>query len=257
MPIVRLTATLAMPIVLTDDLHLDGLLAAVHPLCQRHPISRATPVDALIRPPLPIATVTARGHAVMLGTVAQFPDDARLTTDYATKRRDGSDVEAFARKVNSKAGPDKDRMIQLPLVVAREVWWDAVGLRKPILTLARRIHAIGAWRGQGYGHVLSWRADKLDDPARVVLQRGGRLQRHVPAAWAPDAPPVQGAYEPPYWHPARLSQDILRAGSRAAIAEDILALADAMGTPEQLRAHRERHEARREARRAALVAGGA
>jgi hypothetical protein len=256
MPIVRLIATLDMPIVLADDLHLDGLLAAVHPHCQRHPISRATPVDDLIRPPLPIATVTARGRAVMLGTVAQFPDDARLTTDYATKRRDGADVEAFARRVNSKAGPDKDRMIQLPLIVAREVWWDAVGLRLPILRLARRVQSIGAWRGQGYGRVLSWRAEKLDDPARVVLQRGGRLQRHIPAEWAPDTPPVRGAYEPPYWHPVRLSQSILRAGTRAAIAEDILALADALGTREQQAAHRERHEARREARRAAMAAGG-
>lgn len=252
MGVVRLTATLASPIVLTDDLHLDGLLASAHPSCRASPIGRETGEADLIDPPLPICQLTAHGATVRLCTAAILPDEARTGSERAIRRRDGDDISMIALPIHLGLGPNKNRLHKLPTVVTPCVSWLAVGERRGLIRLARRIAFLGGWRSAGFGAVSAWTAEYVSqDEACATLLQGGVAQRHLPASWVEWAADLTvGPFRAPYWHPARQTESIVRAGSRCALHPDIEEQVYALAQPAACRDHRDRHVARADARRA-------
>lgn len=251
MGVVRLTATLGAPVVMRDDLHLDGLFMAAHPACRSQPLARSSPPSEFREPPIPIARLTWEGVSVYLATVAQLPPEARLETEHHIKRRDEQDIEALAKPVHLGLGPAKNRMISLPIVVTPTISWLLLGEAKTVRRFAERTRQIGSWRAQGYGIVTAWRAEYVEDwcaAAPTVLVSGGRAQRHLPASWCTVGQPVVGAYRPPYWHPARQADPIIRAGDRCAIDPAILDAVRHLADPAVTREHKLAHQRRALAR---------
>ena len=142
---------------------------------------------------------------------------------------------------------------QLPATTVVTPWirWLAIGDRREIMRLARRIQQIGQWRSAGYGQVLSWQAEALDlDPVSVLVDHS-IAQRHLPAAWCQWAEStVEGPYRPPYWHPERQSDLIVRAGTRCVLKPSVEEACRAVAHPDALRAHKERKIRRARARSA-------
>jgi hypothetical protein len=251
--VLRLTATLAAPVVLTDELHLDGVLASAHPMCRAAPVSRDTPAAALVHPPLPVAQPCVARVRAALCTAAIFPEGARLSGEQTVRRRDAEDHEALARPLSLGVGPGKNRLMRLPTIVAPSVSWYAVGSRREILRLVRRrVLYVGSWRSAGYGQVTAWEAEYVEvDPTVVLVDAAGVAQRHLPAEWVAWAEAVvTGPLRPPYWHPARQTAAIVRAGTRCELLPGVVEVVRALAQPDAIRRHRERKDVARAARRA-------
>lgn len=243
--LLEVTAYLRTPIVLTDELHLDGLLMSAHPLMREHPISRSTPAEALSTAPIPIASLTWGGATAALCSTAHFPDDARTTTSQATKRRDPEDVYRLTNRYNPSYGRGKDRMRQLPVVVTPSVSWLGIGDRRGVSRLCRRISHIGGWRSAGYGEVIGWDCYYVDSPPVAVLVQGGVAMRHLPKVWCQWGSVTRScSIVPPYWHPARATEEVVLTGIRCAIESGVEARANEIADPDAFRAHRRRHENR-------------
>jgi len=245
--IVEVVATLAAPLVLTDEMHLDGLLASAHPMCRESPIGRDTPVTALVSPPLSVMQLSFGGATVRLCTVADAAQSAQLTTSQVVKRRDALDIAALARPIHLGLGPGKNRLGRLPVVVTPTLTWRAIGDRRGIVRLAKRITHVGTWRAAGYGQVVHWDVTMhaVDDPESVLV-RDGRAQRTLPASWVEDAETVTtGAIQAPYWHPARQGASIVPVGARCTLRAAIIDGVRQAAHHEHQVAHRKRHEARR------------
>jgi hypothetical protein len=245
MPVVLLTAHVAAPIVIDDELHLDGLLETAHPNSRQVPVSRTTRLEDLPTVPIPICSHSLDGLTTRLCTSMRLPDAARMVRSHVVKRRDGEDIEALANGVNLGLGPGKNRMNALTTLITPYVQWLAIGDRRELLRLARRVLFVGSWRSAGYGLVTGWTAENVDADPPTVLVADGVAQRHLPASWcAWHEGTVTGPIRPPYWHPARQTETIVRAGTRCALKPTVEAACHAVADPAALRAHRERKIAR-------------
>lgn len=261
MSLLRIQATLAAPVVVSDDLHFDGLLMTAHPIARAAHVSRETPLDQLPAIPLPLQRATLRAITLPLASAAVWPAEAKLSTDHTVKRRDAWDLEALALPIHLGLGPGKNRMQQLPIVIARAVTWWAMGRRREVLRLCQRITHVGSWRAAGYGAVVRWEVQLMDptehDPTHVLV-RDGVAQRHLPAEWCVQAESLSDApIEPPYWHPARARPRVARAGTRVILTRELIESCYAAADPAKNDAYRQRRDAERHARRARADAAGA
>lgn len=212
MPVLRITARLGGPVVVRDALHLDGILAAVHPDCVGGALHRASDASEVIRPPLPIVVRRFEDDPVHLASAEEWPEDARRRSGHLTRRRDPDDLDHLTRPIQTASGPDRDVMLRFPVVEAATVSWVAVGDRSGVVSLLKRVPAIGSIRRHGYGVVLGWDVEVVRgaDPASVLVSRGV-ARRHLPASWceAPQAVTV-GAWRAPYWHPSSIGARVTR-----------------------------------------------
>lgn len=261
MSLLLVEATLGSPVVVRDELHLDGLLMAAHPLARETPIARTDSLDALPAIPLPLQRLTLRGFRLPLATVAIWPEEARLGTDHTVRRRDGVDIEMLASPINLGLGPGKNRMQRLPIVIAPRVSWYAMGRRREVLRLVQRITHLGAWRSAGYGQVHAWTVTTLHpeqhDPTSVV-RREGVAMRPLPRSWCADATTVHAAaLEPPYWHPGRIVPDVVPAGTPITLTRELMEACYAAADPAKNDRWRMRRDQERRARRAGTDGAGA
>ena len=216
-PVLRVTAQLQTPVAIPvhGSLHLDGLLMAVHP--DAHKIdnpSKAMPLSELMALPLPLVRFNHAGIGdVALCSAMQVSEDARVEVEPWTKRRDGYDALVAAKPYTTHVGPSKDRFQKATLVVAREVWWWAVGDRKGVARLVRRVKHVGRLRKMGHGRVRSWTVERAEgvDPLEVlVASEDGTANRTLPPEWLSYWSSLQSrlAVAPPYWHPDRLGEAV-------------------------------------------------
>jgi len=230
MPVVEVVARLGTPVVVTDALHLDGILAAAHPDCVGGHLTRTCDASEIIRPRLPIVARSAYGEEVYLCSAEEWPADARRRSGHLTKRRDGEDLDHLTLPVQTASGPGRDVMLRHPVVEAPWMRWIAVGSVQGIRKLLRRAEAVGSLRRHGYGMVLAWEVRKQDGVAPIeVLIAAGAARRHLPAAWC-DAPKIVdvGAIRPPYWHPCSRGPRVRR-GVPTGLHETTIALLATVG----------------------------
>lgn len=252
MSLVAVTAYLDSPVLTSEEIHFDGLLAAAHPSCRHQPVGRETPLAALARPRLPVCDVRVHRWRIALASVAEYAPEAQLGSVHAVRRRDGWDIEALAQPIHLGLGPGKNTMKRLTIVTSPWVRWWAVGNRREILRLVNRHVHVGQMRSHGYGLVRAWSAEYVEgsDPLRVWIDQG-RAARHLPAAVCTAAARVEdGAVEPPYWHPGRVTAQVVPAGTRAAIAPEWVAEIRRLASPEAARQVKASKDAARRARQA-------
>lgn len=218
MPVVEVIARLGAPVVVTDALHLDGILSGVHPDTVGGHLHRGADPSEIIRPRLPVVSRSLYGEEVYLCSAEEWPAEARRRSGYLTRKRDGDDLDYLTQPIQTASGPGRDVLLRYPVVEAPWVRWVAVGSRRGILTLIRRAEAVGAIRRHGHGAVLAgagdvlgWEVRRLDMPALEVLVAGGLARRHLPAAWCDTPAAVDvGALRHPYWHRASYGPRVRR-----------------------------------------------
>lgn len=222
----RVTAHLVSPIAASHDLHLDAVLGAkARNYMGTYAPSRATPVEELKDPLIPVARLEVRGVTCWLSSAWQFPADAELQQTRLVKRRDGMDAWWLARPWNVASGPGKSRFERVQLVAAPRVsWLVAWGTRRALVQELKRVDQVGAMRRHGHGVVRpkGWEVEEAGDaPPDALLVRDGVAQRHLPAAWCASGHVDHGAFRPPYWH-AGLKGPRVRAGAPVEVHGDVL-----------------------------------
>lgn len=222
MPVVEVIAHLGAPVVVTDALHLDGILSAVHPDCVGGGLTRTCAEDEIARPPIPLVARSAYGEEVYLCSAEEWPEGARRRSGHLTRRRDGDDLDRLTKPVQTASGPARDVLLRFPVVEAPWVRWIAVGGPEGIERLIRRARSVGSQRRQGYGEVLRWEVREMAEakPMEAIVSSGA-ARRHLPAAWC-EAPEIVdvGAVRPPYWHPSSRGPRVRR-GTPTGIRGDI------------------------------------
>lgn len=248
--LVRVVASLGTPAVISDELHLDGLVAAAHPVCREQHVTRDVDLRALREPAIPIMRLDHAGAGAALCTAAHFAEGTRLTTTRFIKRKDGEDLAQLARPVNLALGPGKNRMGRLPLVASPTITWEAIGDKRGLVRLVQRLTHVGSDRASGYGYVREWSVTWVETEApETVLVRDGIAQRHLPAAWCEwAAGETTGALVFPYWHPGRQMERIVPAGTRCVLTREVVERVRAAADRGHQSAHRARHELRTIAR---------
>lgn len=225
MALLRVVARLGSPVVLREALHLDAILAAVHPSCVGGLLHRGSDASEIVVPPLPLATLRACGVVVHMASADQWPPEVRRRSGYLSRRRDGDDLDHLTRPVQTASGPDRDVLLRFPSITAPTVSWLAVGDRRGVQELLRRVGAVGALRRHGYGAVLEWTVREEEGDPASVLVASGVAQRHLPAEWCEEPESVVlGAWRLPYWHASVVGPRVSRGtptGLRAEVREGV------------------------------------
>lgn len=226
MSLCRVTAHLTTPVASYHPLHLDGMLAA-KAFDSEHHLTRQCDASTIADPSIPIARLHLLGARCYLCTAWIWPEDAERGREHFTTRKDAEDIERRASPWQVSAGPEKARHMPVPTIESASVSWLCIGGRQGLRAALRYVHSIGMLRRQGYGAVQGWEVETLADdiPRSVVLiDSEDRAARHLPAAWA-TGQTEQGAYEAPYWHPARTAAARIATGTPCALHPDVLAAA--------------------------------
>lgn len=224
MSLCRVTAHLSAPVASYHPLHLDGVLAA-KAFDTEHHLTRQCDADAIVDPPIPVARLHLLGARCCLCTAWIWPEDAVRGREHFTTRKDTEDIERRSGPWQVSAGPEKARHMPVPTIEAASVSWLCIGRRASLREILRYVPSVGMLRRQGYGTVREWEVETLADDlpkALVLVDPEGRAARHLPGAWATGAT-EQGAYEAPYWHPARTAATRIATGTPCILRSDVLA----------------------------------
>lgn len=206
----RITARLQTPVICDDRLPLDGVLF-YFAMRERHGFEISTvPGHAIIGEdgdkrrivPLAVYYRNARGidywfyrcsFACWVGTVAEG-------RDYWVKRFDQQysstvDFQGRRGKVVTKSGKYKGYRMPVFTRHALAVRWYAVGDKAETERLLNFCTNLGKKSSQGYGSILEWTVDAIEDDYSV-RGRGGQLMRAVPSESG-----LLTGFRPSYWSP--------------------------------------------------------
>jgi hypothetical protein len=208
---------------------LDGLLeyalSPYHPgAVPRHAVDRSLPAPPMAAIPIPILRRRLGGWPVACCSdpiVGLAADDRHEHVNRRLAVEEAALLAPEARLVVSTTNSwTKSYRIPLRRRVVPAVCWFAVGDRKRVLGVLRRVHSLGKKVSIGHGRVAGWTAERVehdyswfaplpDDPTRLVLMRtlpgGPWLPMDNLVGYRRDF----GACVAPYWHPARATE-ILR-----------------------------------------------
>mgnify|MGYP000929712312 FL=1 len=223
MPTCIVTARLLSPVAAYHPLHLDGLLAAVAHGASHH-LCRSSPATDIAIPPIPIYHLDVLGSGCYLSSAWLWPEGAARGRERFTKKKDAADIELRDRVWNHKSGPEKAYDVAIPTIESQTVSWVAVGSRRGLIEALRYVRQIGMMRRHGYGMVGDWDVSLApeQDPIQTLIDTSGRAARHLPATWA-NGETERGAYEPPYWHPARAADVRVPIGTLCQLRPEVMA----------------------------------
>lgn len=210
-------------------MHLDGALQAVHPDCRGDHVTRFD--RRLNYPTLPVAKFSVRDRWVYMTSAEQWPAEARRGRSAMVKTYDGADADLRAGTISTSAGPERLYQLPVPLIESPSVSWLAVGNRRSVKEMLKKVRQVGMYRRHGYGIVDRWEIEVVDEPPAAVLTGPDHvLRRHVPEAWCERVGDVvrsaPGRCLPPYWHLDL--EPVVRAGTVAHLAPEVLAEVQAL-----------------------------
>lgn len=193
----RVTATLAMPVIETRPIHLDALLAAAWLKREAEKGRRHFTLARELKLPLLRLCLNSEAGHVWFWAASRsiWPPETRYGRTAFTKRADAVDVEQLFRH-NPTSGPTRDYLVRLSSRMAPTVSWLCFGHKDGVESLLKRIKAIGENRAKGWGEIASWKvAVEPGDPLGVILDNGC-ANRNLPAALS-----IPGSYSPGVWRP--------------------------------------------------------
>lgn len=223
----NLRSRLALP--RAQDVHLDALLQWVwvmrHDRHRGSGLSRSSTRGDVTRGHLPVEHVQIGDHRVYLCSAWEFPGCNGLGTTQWTRRKDGEDMYARARRLDSSS-PERPQLNVADSIATPWVEWVCWGQRRELRKSLALVHHIGGLRAHGYGAVDSWDVteDASIDIVDIIQAEDGTTRRALPAEAVASCSPADVerlAVEPPYWLPAMHTQAI-RAGSSAVLRPDFL-----------------------------------
>ena len=175
-----------------EPIHIDALIAwALAPIHGSHNLTRE---DVPMEFPMPLAKRDINGSWVWVAS-ALYPEGYFETTTYWRKRLRQNRIEMTHGSPNLTSSTYRDWQMPLPLSLTRQMVGYAVGDRRDILRLLRRVPALGKKRAYGYGRIVDVAVERIEQD--YSLLRDGHTMR-----WLPH--PKGGRLvrpRPPYWHP--------------------------------------------------------
>lgn len=195
----KITAKLFDGRIATTDGYLpfDSILAAAW-MKRYHPekyFNSDPSIEEVITPELPLAKLAGNIYAA---SFAQF-NKAGEETAYWHKRFDSQLAEDYADfggrrgKVDIKSSTYKAYRMPLNIMLAPVVIWYVVGSKREIESLLEEIPALGKKTSQGFGQVMEWTVEKIEDDWSVWKE--GELMRSLPDP----AGDSEWGVRPPYW----------------------------------------------------------
>lgn len=200
----KITAKLFDGRIATTDGYLpfDSILAAAW-MKRYHPekyYNTDPSIDEMVIPDLPLKKLEGD---ICAASFAQYRKegeeiaywhkrfDAQLSEDYA-------DFGGRREKVDVKSSHYKAYRMPLNIILTPDVVWYAVGDQGEIESLLEEIPALGKKTSQGFGQVLEWTVDEIEED--WSLWKDGQLMRNLPD---PDGDSEWGVRSP-YWYPANI-----------------------------------------------------
>lgn len=220
----RLRFYLSAPVALDSPIHLDGVLAAVHPAMhnQETSITRFDSGHNIVTVPLPLCSFRAGGNWVWACTAGEFPEIAKFGSDSLTKRRNPQDYFAAQRTFMPGSNAMKDKFITFQVVQTPYIDFLAISNDPPELhRIAKRVKAIGGKRKSGWGEVRACAIIEEPCHPKEILILDNCARRRLPKEflyWAESITPMQ--CRSPYWHP-KMVEDGAEVGTQIALNREI------------------------------------
>lgn len=201
----RITFYLKTPIIFTNPIHLDGLLASVHPAMHNvGAISRFSQIDKIIVAPLPLDSIKINNCWVWCCSTGEFADDTTFFTDKFNKRRDQIDYLYLSGKHATGSGPARDRLESVYGAVCKSISFDfsASKINSRIEQLAKRVKNIGNMRKSGYGEVDRYEINEISNMTwQDCIIKNGEARRNLPQEMIVEKCDDIFNVVPPYWFP--------------------------------------------------------
>ncbi|MCX8016469.1 MAG: hypothetical protein N2690_01005 [Rhodocyclaceae bacterium] len=176
-----------------EPIHLDAIVSwTLAPFYAKRHLSRDdVPHDI----PLPLVRRNV-GDTWVWSASALVPDGPTAeTVTYWRKRLRQSRIELTSGSPNLQNGTYRDWQMPMPLLLCHRMVAYAVGNRRELLKLLRRVPALGKKRAYGYGRIVGIDIERIDADHSLVMN--GRAMR-----WMPDQRGTRLVRpRPPYWNP--------------------------------------------------------
>ena len=199
--LVRVVFEMTSPVILTDPLHLDAVITAVHPDAVDTTLVRTMDAKGSIKGlPLPLERAGAHGQWVWAASAAYFPDTAKPFSGKYCRRKDEYDADWLGKNVMTIGGIYKNRVASVSGVATPEVCFLAVPKDEgQLLALCRRARGLGRLHASGYGLIRDVRLERVTRDWRDALVYAGQAMRTLPCEMLASDCHKSIRPQPPYW----------------------------------------------------------
>lgn len=220
--LIRIEARLVTPLA-EEPPQIDALLELVLARYRDHDcrLDRTMPAPEIASVPIPLCLGRASGQPVYRSTSPIYRSVGPDTVDYYCRRLDPGWAfmwpEERIKQIPVTGGKHKSYRLPLRVRVVPQVVWYAIGDRKEVHRLLKRVQYLGKKTSQGYGRVTGWQVENIDEPDvtwYAKTDQGSVLMRPLPAGgYLPSDligyRPSFGACNGPYWHPDRMQEIVV------------------------------------------------
>ena len=199
--LVRVVFEMASPVILTDPLHLDAIITAVHPDAVDTTLVRTMDAKGSIKGlSLPLERAGLPASWVWCASAAYFPDTAKPFSGKYCRRKDEYDADWIGKNVLTIGGIYKNRVAAASGVATPEVCFLAVPTdTDELLALCRKVQGLGRLRASGYGMIRGVRLERVTRDWRDALVYAGKAMRTLPAEMLTSPAGKSVRIRPPYW----------------------------------------------------------
>lgn len=198
--LVKVSFSLITPVIITDPLHLDALLMAVHPDAKNIvEVNRQIRDNTLKNLSLPLKKVCLEDSWIWASSTIDLENAKPFTGMYKkAKTRETSFYLTKSLMING--GMYKDNIVRIEGYTASNASFLAVTDDVSGLSdLCTKITHLGKLRGFGYGTVRSFSINKFDGDWHEILVKNNIALRNIPEFFCQN--PVHSLINPlpPYW----------------------------------------------------------
>lgn len=197
----RVVFEMASPLVISDPLHLDAIIMAVHPEAAETALVRTMDANEKFTPiQLPLERAGIDGDWVWCASAAFFPDTAKPYSGKYCRHKDALDGDWLKKNVMTVGGLYKIRVAGITGITTPEVCFlAATEQQEELLALCERVRGLGRLRNHGYGMIKKVRLEPVTRDWRDVLVYGGEAMRTLPHSFVTNPCHQQIRTQPPYW----------------------------------------------------------
>lgn len=201
MSVYKITYSLNSPVIISEPLHFDALLTAVHPKARPvYDVNHDLLNGEIPSLKLPVQKVVAPSGDWVWGASTINLEDATPYQSKHTKRKGGVDMFGYISNIMTIGGMYKDNFVEDRGYIAPRVSFLAASENaSALLEMAKKVGNIGKLRGMGYGEVKSVQIETYEGDWRDILVKSGRAVRNLPQAFLENLVESVVNILPPYW----------------------------------------------------------
>lgn len=220
---IRVIFHMETPVIISEPLHLDALLTAVHPDAVLQPeVNLRLRDNKLDDLPLPLKTARRGEDWVWCASTCSLEGKVKPYKGTHTKRKSREDGFALKNNVMIIGGVFKDWItVDLGFIATQLSFLAEPDDMDDLASLCKRVTNIGKLRGMGYGKVSGCEITDWDGAWRDCLVSANVAMRDLPASFITNSQnPDLVNIRPPYWDMKRRVAG-RSTGKTAKLEEDI------------------------------------